>query len=252
MSEQPPFESGGSDWARNDATLHPTKTRPVVASGNGADAHQPSAGYGYGASLLGDTEIHLLDYVRVLYRRRWSASAAFVTVILAVCVYTFTATPVYEATVQILIEKENTNVVSFKEAFEQNQVTDDYYQTQYKILQSRALARRTMNALKLWDYPQFNSDPDRQSALAAITSKSVDVVRGFFKSPKLVEPMAPDETKRQSVAIDRFLGGRVQVHGLERGVRLVGRENGGTAQTGRGQRTGSAAISGADRRCVAR
>ncbi len=70
--------------------------------------------------------------------------------------YTFTATPIYEARVQILIEKENSNVVTFKEAIEQNQITDDYYQTQYKILQSRALARRTLDALNLWNDTQFN------------------------------------------------------------------------------------------------
>jgi succinoglycan biosynthesis transport protein ExoP len=207
MFDHPSFESGGSDWARKDVAFSPDKPRAVAGSGNGAGATQPSTGYGYGANLLDDTDIHLLDYVKVLYRRRWSAVAAFVTVVLAVCVYTFTATPIYEATVQILIEKENTNVVSFKEAFEQNQVTDDYYQTQYKILQSRALARRAMGALKLWDDPQFNPAPDQPSRLAMITSKPIDFLQSFFKSPKPVEPAAPDETRRQSVAIDRFLGG---------------------------------------------
>ena len=74
---------------------------------------------------------------------------------LSVTVYVFTATPLYESKAQILIEKENANVVSFKEAFEQNQITDDYYQTQYKLLQSRGLARRTMETLHLWGHPEF-------------------------------------------------------------------------------------------------
>src|SRR5205807_2445557 len=92
--------------------------------------------YGYGSNVIGDGEVHLLDYVKVLYKRRWTAITAFLVVFLSVTIYTFTATPIYEAKVQILIEKENTNVVTFKEAFEQNQIADDYYQTQYKILQS--------------------------------------------------------------------------------------------------------------------
>src|SRR5438132_9934804 len=112
--------------------------------------------YGYGSNVIGDGEVHLLDYVKVLYKRRWTAITAFLVVFLSVTIYTFTATPIYEAKVQILIEKENTNVVTFKEAFEQNQIADDYYQTQYKILQSRALARRTIDTLKLWNHPQFN------------------------------------------------------------------------------------------------
>src|SRR5262245_58847208 len=105
------------------------------------------------SDLIGD-EVHLSDYIRILYKRCWPALTLFAIVVLGVSVYTFTATPIYEAKVQILIEKEASNVVAFKEAIEQNQVTDDYYQTQYKILQSRALARRTLDALNLWSHPQ--------------------------------------------------------------------------------------------------
>src|SRR6266853_713090 len=109
-------------------------------------------------------EVHLSDYLRVLYKRRWPAVTAFLLVFVSACIYTFTATPIYSARVQILIEKEASNVVAFKEAVEQNQSTDDYYQTQYRILQSRALARRTLNALKLWHHPQFDPGADsRQS-----------------------------------------------------------------------------------------
>src|SRR5205823_7978066 len=128
--------------------------------GAATDGLQRQASYGYGSTIVAGDEVHLTDYVRVLYKRRWPALTAFLIVVLSVCVYTFTATPIYEARVQILIEKEATNVVTFKEAFEQNQITDDYYQTQYKILQSRALARRTIDALNLWDYPRFNPKPD--------------------------------------------------------------------------------------------
>src|SRR5207253_2801655 len=112
-----------------------------------AGAQPRGAAYGYGSNVLGDAEVHLLDYVKVVYKRRWTAITAFLVVFVGVVVYTFTATPVFEAKAQILIEKENSNVVSFKEAIEQNQIADDYYQTQYKILQSRALARRTIESL---------------------------------------------------------------------------------------------------------
>ena len=73
-------------------------------------------------------------------------------VFLLVTVYTFTATPIYEATTKLLIEAENPNVVSFKEVIDEQAAKLDYYQTQYNILQSRSLARRTMDTLKLWDH----------------------------------------------------------------------------------------------------
>ena len=82
----------------------------------------------------------------------------FLLVMAAVTVYTFTAAPIFEARTRLLIESDNQNVVSFKEVVDEDQTKADYYQTQYNILQSRALARKTLDSLKLWDHPLFNAD----------------------------------------------------------------------------------------------
>src|SRR2546425_2935295 len=143
------------------------RLRLVGAAGRAAGP-QRSTAYGSQDDAIDGQELRLSDWVKVLHKRRWTAVTAFLIVVMSVLVYTFTATPIYEAHVQILIEKEATNVVSFKEAFEQNQTTDDYYQTQYKILQSRAVARRTLDALKLWNDPQFNPKPDNSLTIGKI------------------------------------------------------------------------------------
>ena len=195
MSEEFPFEP-----------VSAAESARIAMAGEGvrAPSSLPST-YGYGSNVLGDTEVHLLDYVRVLHKRRWTALTAFLVVAVSVSVYTFTAIPIYEARVQILIEKENANVVTFKEAFEQNQLTDDYYQTQYKILQSRALARRTMDALKLWDHVQFNPKPSNSLTLGKIVGAPVGLATAWLSSARTAEPPLPDETKTQSSTIDRFL-----------------------------------------------
>src|SRR2546426_5598818 len=183
MSEQSPFEPvSGGDAPR------------IMMAAEGARASSPPPAYGHGSNILGDTEVHLLDYVKVVYKRRWTALTAFLIVVLSVSVHTFTATPVYEARVQILIEKEATNVVTFKEAYEQNQITDDYYQTQYKILQSRMLARRTIDALKLWNHPQFNPKPGDSLTVRKILTAPVVWVSGWFKQATPSHPLLPDET----------------------------------------------------------
>jgi capsular exopolysaccharide synthesis family protein len=149
-----------------------------------------------------ETEVHLSDYLRVLYKRRWPALTAFLIVFVGTCILTFTATPIYNARVQLLIEKENSNVVTFKEAVEQNQIADDYYQTQYKILQSRALARRTLDALQAWHYAQFDSPDTSQSKGLRAT------IAGWFSrdnGARAPELPGPDETKTQSRSIDLFL-----------------------------------------------
>jgi capsular exopolysaccharide synthesis family protein len=148
---------------------------------------------------------HFYEYLRVVYKRRWAALTAFVICATLVAVKTFTTIPVYEATVQVLIDKESTNVVTFKQAIEQNQTTDDYYQTQYRMLQSRALARRTLEAGKLWNHPVLNPTPGAPS----IRDKAVGAVASWFKhAPQGPSQAAtlPDETRRQSAVIDRFLG----------------------------------------------
>jgi len=179
--------------------LSQASLQPVSTTGE-----QPPS-QGYGSNILVDDELHRSDYLQVLYKRRWTALTAFLIVVLSVCLYTFTATPIYEARVQILIEKENTNVVSFKEVFEQNQTTDDYYPTQYKILQSRALARRTLDALKLWDHAQFNPGPDDSLTVGSVVAAPMALVSGLFKAAKPADRPPADETKTEATAIDRFL-----------------------------------------------
>ena len=68
---------------------------------------------------------------------------------------TYTATPIYEGRVQLLVESVNPSVVKFKEVVQQDNYNYDFYPTQYAILKSRSLARRTIDALKLWDSPEF-------------------------------------------------------------------------------------------------
>ena len=95
-------------------------------------------------------ERHFIDYLRVLSKRRWTAIPVFLAVVIVLLIPTFTATPLYEASGQLLIEADTQNVVTFKAVVEQDAATLEFYQTQYKILESRALARATIEALQLW------------------------------------------------------------------------------------------------------
>lgn len=191
----------GGDWS-SDPSAERRRDYPSVGSD-----------YGYDAVSSGD-QIHLLDYFRVLYKRRWIAVTSFLLVFLSTVVYTFTATPIYEAGVQILIENQDPNVVSFQEVLDQTQRTSEYYQTQYRILASRALARRTIDTLKVWAHPQFNPEAEYPKGMwnpGTLARESVDVltswVTGLFASARAVEPPEVGETASQSATIDRFLDG---------------------------------------------
>ena len=88
-----------------------------------------------------EEEIHLREYWRVIMKYRWTVLTLFIIVVVTVGIVTFSTEPVYKATAQILIDKENPNVLSIKEVMSMDAQDIDYYQTQYKILQSRSIGQ---------------------------------------------------------------------------------------------------------------
>src|SRR6059058_4471420 len=62
---------------------------------------------------------HLLDYVRLLHKRRWTAGTAFLLVLASFTTYTFTVTAVYEAKTRLLIEADGPNVINFTEVIDE-------------------------------------------------------------------------------------------------------------------------------------
>jgi polysaccharide biosynthesis transport protein len=127
-----------------------------------------------------DTEVretHLWDYLHVLLRRRRLILAIFLTFTAHAAFKTWMTRPVYEASAQILIERTTPSVLNFKEVAETNAGFwgDDYYQTQYKILQSRALARKVIEAMELFQDPEFGGPrpvEEVKQALAAPAGES--------------------------------------------------------------------------------
>jgi succinoglycan biosynthesis transport protein ExoP len=105
----------------------------------------------------GPAESHLQDYLHVLLRRRRLIVAVLVSMVVLAALRAFLTRPVYEATAQLLIEKEDPSVLSFKQVTEAKSGwgIDDYYQTQYKLLQSRSLARRVIEQLNLLNDAEY-------------------------------------------------------------------------------------------------
>jgi hypothetical protein len=95
---------------------------------------------------------------------------------------------------------ESQNVVSFKEVVDEDQTKADYYQTQYNILQSRALARKTLEALKLWEHPLFT----REATASARRGRGAAAGRRLFTSAP-ARPRAGRRRDRVAVAGHRHV-----------------------------------------------
>ena len=102
-----------------------------------------------------EEERHLMDYVRVVYKRRWVAIPVLLAVFTVGAINSYRTTPLYRASTQLLIEKDSPKVGDLSTMFQQQDgwYNDDFYQTQYKVLQSRSLARRTAAGMKLDQHP---------------------------------------------------------------------------------------------------
>jgi capsular exopolysaccharide synthesis family protein len=156
----------------------------------------------------GMSPVHLLDHVRVLYKRRWLAGSVFLVIFLGVLVYTFTVTPAYEARTRLLIESDDPNVVSFKEVIEEGGSKADYYQTQYTVLQSRALARKTIDTLGLWQSPLFQESGWGIATEDGMIARAVWSIASLLgRAPDLARSADITETLAQSRVIDAFLEG---------------------------------------------
>ena len=73
-----------------------------------------------------EPEVHLRDYLRVIQKRRWSVIVFFIILVTTVGIATFTARPIYRSTAQLLIERENQNVVSIQEVLAIDATASDY------------------------------------------------------------------------------------------------------------------------------
>jgi capsular exopolysaccharide synthesis family protein len=113
-------------------------------------------------------------YLAMLHKRRGIVLTCLVLSLAVAVLYNYTTRPVYQATTQILIDRDTPDVLPNKELVELVQGGMDYYQTQYQLLKSRTLAERAVERLKLQTHPELATGP---------MMNPWERVRGFFGYP---------------------------------------------------------------------
>jgi succinoglycan biosynthesis transport protein ExoP len=166
-----------------------------------------------------EKEVHLRDYWKVVWKRRWIIIALFLIVLITTAVATFTMKPIYRGTASLQINKENPQVMDFKEIFSVNMWDLDYYQTQYKILESRTLAKRVIQNLKLSEHPEFQPKP--LTPFQQWKSNILKPIMSLFTSSKknVASEKDSSETQKETALINQFLS-RLKIEPI-RNSRLV-------------------------------
>jgi polysaccharide biosynthesis transport protein len=156
---------------------------------------------------------HLLDYVRILLRRKFIVLLVFVVVMAGAVGYLYTVTPVYEAKARLLIEVRGPNAAT-GEPVDQSEMQQGYYQTHYQLLQSRDLAKKTITSLDLWNHPQFNPPPQSgrfawadpaRARLAAQLQPHWPEAAALIAPQEPTAEAVPDAARVQDRAVTRFL-----------------------------------------------
>src|SRR6202047_4754228 len=133
-------------------------------------------------------ESTMREHMRVLIKRKWMVTAVVVGIFMAVAIASLRQTPIYEAASQIVINKADSNLITFKDSVP---VVDYYDQsdldTEVRILQSDLMALQVIRQLNLDKRPEFGGQADQ-------------------KQPNLVADPLQTDSNRTSALLGSFRG----------------------------------------------
>lgn len=138
-----------------------------------------------------DQSTHLRNYLGIILKRKWTVLTSLITLIAIVMFVSSKMEPIYQATCQLLIEKERPDAVSFEEVIGIDTLDQDYYQTQYKILKSRSLAKDVIQKLGLEQSEEFSQSRPKP-------------IYTLFRKTIFRENLLPQSLDMEGI-IDRFL-----------------------------------------------
>ena len=128
-------------------------------------------------------EVHLRAYWKILVKRRRIVFAVFAACLVVGAYVNFTATPVFQATAMLKIEPQNPAVIGVEMLrLTEGSALYDYYQTQFKLLESRSLAAKVISELNLESDDTFTRIPSISSSVISRFRSMVFGSLRFFSS----------------------------------------------------------------------
>lgn len=166
-----------------------------------------------------DDENPIHRYIDVLLRRKKVIIAFFAIVLVTTLIGTVSTEPVYKATAKVEISLENPKVVNFDQVVEVETQSKEFYETQYLLLKSKALAKQVVEKLNLAQHPEYNPEDQTPGILDRIKygiigtiSGAISGVKNLFIRPEADTEPGPDdlyisEMTRQDNLVNAFVGG---------------------------------------------
>ena len=120
-------------------------------------------------------EIDILEYGRVVLKRKWVLLTFAAVLVVLAAVFSFTTRPLYRATATLLIEEPGSSLLNIQDilnsgAYYRTDYLGTYFNTQLRLLTSRSLAERVAKKLNLGARPEFRASGGAASPASAAPS----------------------------------------------------------------------------------
>ena len=124
------------------------------------------------ASKTDRKEVDLLEYVRVVLKRKWVLVTFAAVLVALTAVLSFTKTPLYRATATLLIDEPGASLINIQDvlnagAYYRSDYLGTYFNTQLRLLTSRSLAERVAKKLNFAARPEFRAAAGPRTGLMA-------------------------------------------------------------------------------------
>jgi capsular exopolysaccharide synthesis family protein len=149
------------------------------------------------------------EYWAVIRKHKRLIIVTFLGALLFVGLVVFNMTPLYTAKATVLIQPRGPQVLDIKELMNEASQTDEqeYYKTQYDILQSRSLAARVIRELALDDDPWLTGNRGQQGFVSGLLTEIRSRVHAVLqRRPPGDESESEDLYGIKPSLIDAYLG----------------------------------------------
>jgi len=113
---------------------------------------------------------HLKDYLNVILARKWILISTFFLFTVCTTVFVYIQTPIFRATCRLEIQPASMDAKDLKAVYDPTLtniggefIRQTFLETQYELILSNSVVRKTFNHFNLRELPQFRESPDPES-----------------------------------------------------------------------------------------
>ncbi|MBI2485754.1 MAG: polysaccharide biosynthesis tyrosine autokinase [Deltaproteobacteria bacterium] len=151
-----------------------------------------------------EEELNLKDYIDVLIRRKWIVISCLVVSVITVAIASLMMNQVYKAEATIEIAPENPKIITFQEVLEVEARQTEFYETQYKLIKNKSLAKEVVHTLKLDSHPEFAMEEEKKPGFISLVK---DTIAEIFSVNNGLDPREIEKERlaREEGLINSFL-----------------------------------------------